>query len=93
MRLKLGVSALSLFFGFAAMAHVPVERMTCSKAQAYVKAHNGYWKDAGPDGEIPIYPVFGLGTANCGGRTITNAQMERTLDNKHCILGYYCNSY
>jgi hypothetical protein len=95
MKKKMTVIALLLSYGFAASAQrvVTVEHMTCEQAQNYAKTYKRYWKDAGPDGAIPIYPVYQLDNVNCGGRTYTRPQMERTLDDAHCIVGYYCNSY
>ena len=94
MKLLLVASLLSLFFACAASAEVPtVEHMTCRQAQAYADKYGRYWKDAGVDGAIPIYPVTGLRKANCGGRTTTTPQWEQTLDNRHCIVGWYCRSY
>ena len=93
MKLNFIVGSAVLFCGFAASAHTPVEQMTCAHAQAYAEKHGMYWKDAGPDGQIPIYPVYTLEKANCGGRTMTSAQMEQTLDVDDCIVGWYCRSY
>lgn len=93
MKRLVSVSAILLSISFAASAQVTVDQMTCAQAQAYVAEHERYYKDAGIDGAIPIYPVYSLEKANCGGKTTTTPQMERTLDNPDCILGWYCKSY
>ncbi|MGZ3713055.1 MAG: hypothetical protein ACXVBE_14920 [Bdellovibrionota bacterium] len=94
MKLALGTSALLLSFNLIASAsHIrTVEQMSCSEAQAYAAKNKRYYKNVGPDGAIPIYPVYGLKDSNCGGRTGTSPQWEQTLDNKHCIVGYYCRA-
>ena len=93
MILKASIVTAILFVGFAASAHTPVEKMTCARAQAYVRKHSSYWKDAGSDGEIPIYPVYTRETINCSGKTMVAPQMESTLDESDCVVGWYCLSY
>jgi hypothetical protein len=94
MKLILSIGILSICFATAVSAHgIPtVEHMSCSAAQAFVAKHGRYYKDMGVDGAIPIYPAQSLQKANCGGRTMTSPQMERTLDNKHCIVSWYCRA-
>ena len=91
--MKIAFGLLSFFAATAASAHVPVEQMACAQAQAYASHYGMYWKDAGPDGQIPIAPVFQLNTIHCVGRYIVTAQVERTADNRQCVVGYYCNGY
>jgi hypothetical protein len=93
MKLKMSIAIALSFVGFTASAHTPVERMNCGQAQTFVQKHAYYWKDAGVDGVIRIFPVSPLGGANCGGHTFTSPIMERTLDQKHCAVGGYCVSY
>ena len=93
MFLRLGVVSVLMSFGFAASAHVTVDQMTCAQAQHYAVAHGGYYKDAGPDGAIHIYPVSTLEKVNCVGKNSVAPQWESTLDNPQCILSWYCKSF
>jgi hypothetical protein len=93
MKLKMSMAIALSLVGFAASAHTPVERMTCGQAQTFVKKHAYYWKDAGVDGVIRIFPVTSLAEANCSGHTYTSTITEHTLDQKHCAIGGYCVSY
>lgn len=94
MKLHLCLGALLLSVGFTASAEkiVTVDHMTCKHAQTYAAHYGRYWKDAGPDGAIPIYPINTLDSLRCG-KAYPRPQMERTLDNPECILSYYCNSF
>lgn len=71
---------------------VTIDRMTCKEAYAYATKYGRYWKNMGPDGAIPIYPVHSLEKVNCGGRTGTSPIIERTRDRRDCIVGWYCRS-
>lgn len=95
MKLQLCLTALLATVSLSASAHsvVTVEHMTCQQAENYVKHFGRYWKDAGPDGAIPIYPVYTLENIKCTGKVTVTAQTERTLDDANCVVGYYCKSY
>jgi hypothetical protein len=70
---------------------VPVSHMTCSQAHAYAMKHGYYLKDTA-DGLMPMYPIEPTaGGLHCSGsRNTTVPQTERTLDQRACVLSWYC---
>lgn len=83
---------LSCLVPARAMAYgpmVPLDRMSCRQAVAYVKKYGMYWISTEADGPIPITFV----TANpnaCAGEHVLNYHVRPTRDRTDCLVGYSC---
>ena len=90
--LALSLFAISSYASARVRGPVTVDHMTCSEAQAYTLKYKRYYKNMGPDGAIPIYPVLTIPELKVG-KCFVAPIVERTANNAHCIVGYYCNSF
>lgn len=70
---------------------VTVDRITCERAQSYVRRFHMYWKATEFDGPIPITFITPVGDSfNCSQGDIPEAHREKTVDDSNCLLGYRC---